>query len=341
MPQIQVLPEAPTFGSQLGESLGGGLSQGISAGLNQMLEQKKMMGLLESLGLAGKGVTNQTKSAEIKNNMPSARSGASNLSPEQVVAASVVNPQLGNTLSNLYQAQQKSYENERTYQSDRSNKYLDKISELATALPERKIALESAKSAIQSGEITPFGGDFVADVLNIPQLRTSSGAQLATSAKTNLIGSLAQITGGRPNQFIEKQINNAFAKAGQTKEANLAQLDIIKAKLDIDEKLSEATDQLADQYRQQLGYVPESIDRDVRKMVKPFADQRMKELGYDLRENLEKEIGINVTKKVPNGTPLTLKTAKAFIQKYGDKAEEMALRLGYEIPSEDIYSRQK
>lgn len=338
MPQIQILPGAPGFGSQLGQALGTGFSQGINASLNQMLEQKKMLNTLKSLGLTGQGISNETQSAEMENQTPSASSGIQNLTPDQVLAASVVNPQLGNTLSNLYQSQQKSFEKERAYQSERSNKYLDKASELATALPERKIALESAKSAIQSGEMTPFGGDFVADILNIPQLRTASGAQLATAAKTNLIGSLAQVTGGRPNQFIEKQINNAFAKAGQTQEANIAQLDIIKAKLDIDEKLAEATDQLADQYRQQRGYVPESIDRDVRKMVKPYADQRMKELAYDLRENLEKEIGINVLKKVPNGTPLTLKTAKAFLDKYGDKAEEMAIKLGYEIPSEEIYS---
>lgn len=40
MPQIQVLPGAPGFGSQLGQALGGGLSQGISAGLQQSLQEK-------------------------------------------------------------------------------------------------------------------------------------------------------------------------------------------------------------------------------------------------------------------------------------------------------------
>jgi hypothetical protein len=48
MPQIQILPEAPTFGSQLGEALGSGFGQGIQQGittrLNSMLESKKQLG---------------------------------------------------------------------------------------------------------------------------------------------------------------------------------------------------------------------------------------------------------------------------------------------------------
>lgn len=337
MPAPFILPPNPGFGSQLGQNLGQGLSQGIGASLNQFLEQKKTTDLFKNLGLMG----GQGKSGGLE---AEAGAGIRNLRPEQILAVSAQNPQLGNVLSNLYATEQKSFEKQRAFESGRSTKYLDKVSELATNLPERKIAIQSAKSAIQSGEMTPFGGDFAADILNLPQLRTTSGAQLATAAKTNLIGSLSQITGGRPNQFIEQQINNAFAKAGQTKEANIAQLDIIEAKLDIDEKLAEATDQLADQYRQQLGYVPESIDRDVRKAVKPYTEQRMKELAYDLRENLEREKGaseLKGLKKVPTGTPLTLRQAKLFVDKYGDRAEEMAIKLGYEIPGPEIYGRKK
>ena len=343
MPQFQVLPEAPGFGSQLGEALGGGIGQGISASLNQMLEQKKMTSLLESLGLKGSQQTGG-KASQISGQTASPSSSISNLTPDQVVAASLVNPQLGNTLSNLYQTQQKAAEKQRAYESQRSIKYLDKISDLATNIPERRIAIDSAKAAVKSGQMTPFGGDFVADILNLPQLRSGSGAQLATAAKTNLIGSLSQIAGGRPNQFIEKQISNAFAKAGQTEEANLAQLDIIEAKLDMDEKIAQVTDQLADQYRSELGYVPESIDREVRKAVQPYAENRMKELAYDLRENMEKEIGlseIKKLKKVPTGTPLTLRSAKILVDKYGDKAEEIAIKMGYEIPEEEIYSRRR
>lgn len=49
MPQIQVLPAAPGFGSQLGAALGGGLSQGISGALSSMLEGKKNRRALEGL----------------------------------------------------------------------------------------------------------------------------------------------------------------------------------------------------------------------------------------------------------------------------------------------------
>jgi hypothetical protein len=343
---VQIFQEAPDPGTQhaqaIGQLFGGGLSQGIGVALNQMLEEKKqqkklnsIMSLLGQPSASGIG----TASQEIDSlNKPAKL----NLTPESVAAISMVDPQLGNVFAKLHETQSKSFEKQRAFESQRSTKYLDKVSDLATNLPERKIAIQTAKAAVQSGEMKPFGGDFVADILNLPQLRTASGAQLATAAKTNLIGSLSQITGGRPNQFIEQQISNAFAKAGQTEQANLAQLNIIEAKLDIDEKLAEATDQLSDEYRQQLGYVPESIDRDVRKLVKPFAEQRMKELAYDLREINEKEIGakkLSELKKVPNGTPLTLRQAKILVDKYGDKAEEVAIKLGYEIPESEIYQR--
>lgn len=351
MPQLQVINRPPSAAQQilggLGQGLGTGLGQGIQEGVGQFFEQKlkqeRTNSLLKTLGIDSNSQPLQ-ESMGTEQSPVAKQSGLGNLTPEKIFAVAAVDPQMGSTLANIYQSQQKSFEKQRSYESERSTKYLDKVSDLATNIPERRMAIDSAKSAVTSGQMTPFGGDFVADILNLPQLRTSSGAQLATAAKTNLVGSLSQITGGRPNQFIEQQINNAFAKAGQTKEANLAQLEIIGAKLDIDEKLAQITDQLADQYRQQLGYVPESIDRDVRKEIKPYADQRMKELAYDLRENSETELGseeLKKMKKVPNGTPLTLRMAKILIDKYGDKAEEVAVKLGYEIPGPEIYSRKK
>lgn len=347
---IQVIDPGITGSQLVGETLGQGVAQAGQQSLGIMLDQfqkqQKNKQIADILGF-GQNQDN-SKGGEINASRittQSAQPGRGlNLTPEKVAAISTLDPQLGQVYSQLYQTQEKSHEKQRAFETERSNKYLEKTSDLATNLPERRIAIDSAKAAIKSGQMTPFGGDFVADILNLPQLRTTSGAQLATAAKTNLIGSLSQITGGRPNQFIEQQINNAFAKAGQSKEANLSQLDIIEAKLDLDERLAQLTDQLADEYRSSLGYVPESIDRDVRKLIKPYADQRMKELAYDLRENIENEIGASDLKKfknVPNGTPLTLKTAKLLLDKYGDKAEEVALKLGYEIPDEEIYSRKK
>lgn len=49
MPEIQILPENPGFGAQLGQALGGGVSQGISAGITQMMEQKKSKQALSAL----------------------------------------------------------------------------------------------------------------------------------------------------------------------------------------------------------------------------------------------------------------------------------------------------
>lgn len=59
MPQIQILPEAPGFGSQFGEALGGGISkgieQGISTRLSDMLQRKKEFGKLDKYTKAAFG----------------------------------------------------------------------------------------------------------------------------------------------------------------------------------------------------------------------------------------------------------------------------------------------
>lgn len=358
MPEFQVLPAVPTFGSQLGQGLGqgfgSGLNEGLSMALSNMLErkkqEKKMSDIFSALGISpqqqnpsGRSLVQSTENTSMK----PLTAKALELTPEKVAAVSMIDPNLGKVFATLHETQQRTSEKEKEFQRSRSTKYLDKISAAAEGLPERRIAVNSAKTAIQSGEMQPFGGDFWADVLHAPQLKSASGAALATAAKTNLIGSLSQISGARPNQFIEQQIDRAFAKAGQTKEANMAQMDIIEAKLDIDEKVTELANQMADEYAQQLGYVPENIDREVQKAVKPYAENRMKELAYDLQRNIEasqKPQELQKLKHVPVGTPLTVEKAQILLEKAGgdeQKAKKIATALGYEIPAFEIYSRRK
>lgn len=131
MPQIQILPGAPGFGSQLGQALGGGVSQGISASLNQMLEQKqqqkKTQDLLRSLGVqlpSEAGASIPQASAPAQGNLPK-------LTQEQVLAASIMNPQLAPALSSIYKNQQKEGKEEESKKIaqesfDRMNEILNK-----------------------------------------------------------------------------------------------------------------------------------------------------------------------------------------------------------------------
>jgi len=118
MPAIQILPPNPSFGSQLGAALGSGAGQGISQALSQHFEMKQKQQqtnqLLAALGISPEQASQQ--SAEIPTQgQPATRTQQAlgqepkglDLTPEKVLAVTMMNPALGASLSTLYQAQQK------------------------------------------------------------------------------------------------------------------------------------------------------------------------------------------------------------------------------------------
>lgn len=246
-------------------------------------------------------------------------------------------------LAEQQQAEKKLAFKQREIDDKRVDEYFKKINEQAEKIPERRISVNAAKQAIQSGQMKELGKDFWAQQL--PFLRTASGAQLLTASKTNLMGSLERTSGVRPNQFLEKQINSAFPKAGQTKEANLAQLLIIESLLDLDEKRTELAYQIEEQQREKYGRVLPSIRSDVDKAIKPYGTQRQNELEYDLQKNIEKDMGPNALDRiqpVDRGTILTEEKAQVLLDRVNgdeEKAKKLALRLGYRLPEDTIYTR--
>ncbi len=161
MPQIQILPGAPGFGSQLGQAMGSGLSQGISAGLSQMLEQKtqqrKTHQLLSALGIGTPSSRpGQTPSESIEQASISSKQGFPKLSQEQILAASVMNPQLAPALSSIYKNQQKEIQEEES--KDIAQSSLDRMSDL---LKEGRLGLGSkVKGKLLGGETAESVGEF-------------------------------------------------------------------------------------------------------------------------------------------------------------------------------------
>jgi hypothetical protein len=188
--------------------------------------------------------------------------------------------------------------------------------------------------------------------LHAPQLKSASGAQLETGAKINLMGALSSLSGGRPNQFIEKQIDNAFAKAGNTKEAQMAKLLMAKSVMEMDQDYVDVSNMLANEDREKYGFVREDIDSRVDKEMKNISKEKMNELSFALQENIENDIGRdklskNATKPVMKGTYLTPEMANILKDKLGVAGEEktkenvikLARRLGYEIPSNELLEK--
>lgn len=250
-------------------------------------------------------------------------------------------------LKDISAQQATQHEKQRSYETGLSNKVLEQSREMAQGIPERRTALNVSRQAINSGEMKPLGGDFWADILHIPALRSVSGSALNTAAKTNLIGTLTRVSGRAPNQYLETQINNAFARAGQSKESNLAQVDIAEAILDMDEKYTQAIDRLSQEYREAgWDYIPSSIDREARESVQAYNQERQKELAYSLQENIEAGMGPEKrshVKHVAPGTPLTNEMAIFLKGKVGGdeaKAIQLAEKLGYEIPDQSLIEKK-
>jgi hypothetical protein len=243
----------------------------------------------------------------------------------------------------------KKFEADRTYHTNRSSKFLDSIDATANGIPEREIALKSAESGIKSGQMSPLGGDFWAAITGINAFKSASGAQLESAAKVNLIGSLERL-GARPNQFIEKVSNSAFAQAGESEEAQTAKILLAKSVLDLDKEKIRLTHQIANEDREKHGFVKEDVSSRVDKALQPIAKERMNELAFSLQQNIESDIGIpnlskNATKPVMKGTYLTpemanvLKNALISAGKPEDDLNKMAIRLGYDIPSSEFLEK--
>lgn len=272
--------------------------------------------------------------------------------PDALLAAAASSPdedirRTGETVRKLKETAQEQKQKNLEFHRGESQKYLNKINAEAETIPAQRATLLGARSAVDSGQMKRFGGDFWAGVLNIPGLKTASGAQLDASAKYYLTNSLSEIPGGRPNMFIEQRIGDAFAKAGESAEAQRSKLSIADALLDLKERKTQIADQLAQEYQQMLGYVPADISADVNKLLKPFAQQRMDRLAYELKEQQENDIGEktltkNALNDVPKGTPLTIKMRDILLKKVGGDpvaAQKLALRLGYTLPSPETFMR--
>ncbi|MBS3903747.1 MAG: hypothetical protein KGZ39_00290 [Simkania sp.] len=377
---VQIIEGTSPF-SSIAKGLGGGLASGFLQGQQKKHElalidakeaakQKNRIALALATGLISEDVaarltgvsTQESKGkSDLSKEIPeTSRQDFSNqiLNPRQKeeptteqseqeeTALELIYPGLGKQKTEQRKLRRKEFESDRAYNSARSDKYLDELGKSTSGIREREIGIDSSIAAVNSGQLSPLGGSFWADILNIPSLRDQSGATLQAAAKVNLIGALDKV-GARPNQFIEKQISSAFAQVGETKESQMAKLNIAKTVLDLDKKELEIAQILSDQYRKDLGYVPANIDSLVRTQMKPYTEKRMEKLAYDLQESREMSQNpefYNTLQKVYPGTPLTEGKYKVFYHKAKGnteeerdaKALEMAKKAGYKIVDPSI-----
>lgn len=155
-------------------------------------------------------------------------------------------------------------------------------------IPLQEQAIEDIKNAVP--EVGAL--DYLADVTGFEPLRSASGAKLKTAIKDFFLSDLTR-AGSRPNQWIEQQLADALPKIGRSEEANLVVAEGMKFKVDLAKKRIELIDRLSEQDTQKHGYVKSDIDSRASKLLKPYVDQRKKDLIDDISKIKKKHASLS------------------------------------------------
>lgn len=229
--------------------------------------------------------------------------------------------------------------------------YNKRMAGLKASTPVRSRAVDLARDAVRSGEVGKLSLNHLADVFNLPSLKTAQGAKLDQAIKTNLIGTLSEVTAKATNIFLEKVALDAFARAGQSKESNLMKLEALDTELKLSTLETEIYDQILKQDIEKFGFEQPYIELRVSEAVKPLQNDIMRGSAWRMKQYEESEksyekLAKNALKQVSKGTPLSKQMGRILLDKAGgnkDKAIALAERLGYTIYSpEEIrrYERQ-
>lgn len=175
------------------------------------------------------------------------------------------------------------------------------------------------------------------------QAVSKSGGQLDAAMKGFTIGDLGEVT-GQKNMWLDKMVRDAQASLDKSDTLNETLILGGMARLDLEELRDDTKSDLLDYYMKNGVAIPSNIEETVDKIIKPQATKIQNKLAYDTRAEFEKEQGekgLRSLAKVPQGTYLT-KTRRNYwrdkLHYSSEKMQEKAKELGYEIPSNDMFS---
>lgn len=250
-----------------------------------------------------------------------------------------------NNILKQEELQHKRFVEDRKYHTSFSQKSEEAANKLRESIPKKEMALDFARNAIESGDLSYFSKDKIADITGSDLFRTAKGAQLVTAAKENLLSNMSRVSSRGQNLWFEQRLNSMFPKIGQSEEANLTVQEMLEGEVALDKNYLNEFDRLSDEMAKE-GYSKKDIERRARDAAKPKDKEIMKRTTYRMKEIEEQERGLSklkneVGKNVVKGTPLTLAMAKLYSEKFKENALKVAEKNGYFIPSIEEYQRMR
>jgi hypothetical protein len=344
---VQVLPPVPSFGEKLGSVL-------TQAGNSVVEGIKKRNAFSALMALENPQGTQNGQSPMDKLGQNNAITPFANIARFQAAETAFGKEGAQAYMRSVENAQKLAQKEaidirkeDRGYQREKINKFSEQFTKNRENFVKQRQDLDSALQAVQSGEVSGFDKNFVADLLGpVGQpLKNMYGQQLESSMKDLTIESLQRVSGVK-NKWLDQMVKSAQAGIGKSRESNENWILMAKARLDVEERLNDVKDDMLAFYEKNGIKPPSNFDKQARDMIKPYAQQVQDKLAFDTRRLYEREKGqlfINNLKAVPPGTPLTPEKRDALMKKYGDdpkKALAKAKDLGYSIPNPQVYNPQ-
>lgn len=277
---------------------------------------------------------------------------------EAIAALGTVDPQLARLLQQQKEAafKQKKHEDEkltaaekekrRQFEEDR--KYHTKVSAPIVASANERLKTsainkgvrEQLKRDIASGNTTGFF-PYMVDRLGLESFRNPESARFSNEVKNIFVGSLNEIPGARPNQFLERLLSSAQPQIGRSPEANLSVMDVADFVEDLRDEQARQELQIAKEDRDQLGYEKSDIQERARERMGDYANRRQEQMALDIRKRHEDGLTTSeLTNELLSGqtipgtyiTPRTMNILWLKNDKDLKKAVEEAKSLGMQLP---------
>jgi len=200
-----------------------------------------------------------------------------NLDQQDRMKLAMLNPALGRQAVEEEKLKHKKSETEIARGYEESKPTRARGRQLIESLPQKEMALETMKNAIQSNNLGAFSLDNLAELTGIEGLRTPEGAAFKTASKEYFLGNLGRIGAKGLNQMMEKVVMEMSPLIGRKKEANLAVAEILEAENDVARKEAELINSIGNNFKEKNGHYPDDLEHLVYKQLHPYAVERQKE----------------------------------------------------------------
>lgn len=153
------------------------------------------------------------------------------------------------------------------HEAKANSAYMDSIRQTAKDLPNTEFSLAMIEDALGDAGKWAAAKDTLAEKTGFMGFRSAAGAELDSAIKNYFLGDLSSIKGGRPNVFIEKQLRDAYQKAGLDPISNQKITLGMRMKESINREMVSETQKLYDKFIEEKGFLPPNFQEIVRKSL--------------------------------------------------------------------------